>query len=93
MSQLPQKRKRPSKTMLLGMGLDADGHKRITTGDNFMLLGGSEETHGGMVEKAIQINEKLVDKGKKLEDVSADEFAEIAHSVGLRRHRPQKPEE
>ena len=79
--------------MLLGMGLDADGHKRITTGDNFMLLGGSEKTHEGMVEKAIQINEKLADKGKKLENISADEFDEIAYSVGLRRHRPQKPEE
>lgn len=79
--------------MLLGMGLDADGHKRITTGNNFMLLGGSEETHQGMVEKAIQINEKLADKGKKLEEISADEFDEIAHSVGLRRHRPQEPEE
>lgn len=79
--------------MLLGMGLDADGHKRITTGDNFMLLGGSEETHERMVEKAIQINEQLADKGKKLEEVSADEFDEIAHSIGLRRHHPQKPEE
>lgn len=93
MSQLPKKRKRPSKTMLLGMGLDADGHKRITTGDNFMLLGGSEKTHEGMVEKAIQINEKLADKGKELGEISADEFDEIAHSVGLRRHRPRKPEE
>lgn len=93
MSKLPKKRERPSKTVLLGMGLDADGHKRITTGDNFMLLGGSKETHEGMVEKAVKINEKLAGKGKKLEDISADEFDEIAHSVGLRRHRPQKPEE
>ena len=93
MSHLPKKRERPSKTVLLGMGLDADGHKRITTGGNFMLLGGSKETHEGMVEKAVKINEKLAGKGKKLEDISADEFDEIAHSVGLRRHRPQKPEE
>ncbi len=79
--------------MMLGVGLDTDGHKRITSGDNFMLLGGSEETHEEMVEKASKINEKLADKGKKLEEISVDEFAEIAHSVGLRRHRPQKPEE
>lgn len=78
---------------MLGMGLDADGHKRITTGDNFVLLGGNEETHYRVVEKAIQINEKLAHKGKQLEEVSADEFDEIARSVGLRRHRPPKPEE
>ncbi len=78
---------------MLGMGLDADGHKRITTGDNFVLLGGNEETHDRMVEKAIQINEKLAHKGKQLEEVSADEFDEIARSVGLRHHRPPKPEE
>lgn len=77
--------------MLLGMGLDADGHKRITTGDNFVLLGGSEETHKGMVEKSIKINEQLADKGKKLENISADEFDEIAHSVGPRRHCPKNP--
>lgn len=30
---------------MLGIGLDnKDGHKRITKGDNFMLVGGSEET-------------------------------------------------
>ena len=83
MSQLPKKRKQPSKTMLLGMGPDADGHQRITTGGNFMLLGGSEETHEEMVEKTIQIDEKLANKGKKLENISADEFDEIAQSLGL----------
>lgn len=51
--------------MLLGIRLDADGHKRITTGDNFMLLGGSEKNHEEMIEKAIQINEKLTDKERR----------------------------
>lgn len=46
------------------MGLDVDGHHRITTGGNFVLLGGSEETHEEVVEKAIQINEKLAHKRK-----------------------------
>ena len=44
--------------MLLGVGLDSDGHKRITKGDNFAMVGGTEETHDGMVEKAVKINEK-----------------------------------
>lgn len=75
--------------MLLGVGLDSDGHRRITTGPNFALVGGTEETHQAMTEKAIKINEKLARRGKRLEDVTEQEFEEIAHSVGLRRLSPR----
>jgi len=71
--------------MLLGVGLDSDGHKRITTGPNFALIGGSKDTHEEMTEKAVKINEKLSAKGKTLDTVSHQEFDDIAHSVGLRR--------
>ena len=71
--------------MILGVGLDTDGHKRITTGDNFALVGGTSETHEVMTEKVIKINEKLAAKGKALESVSHDEFDDIAQSVGLRK--------
>lgn len=74
---------------MLGIGLDADGHKRLTTGPNFALVGGSEETHELMTEKAIKINEKLTVRGKQLEDVTGQEFDDIAHSVGLQRLRPK----
>jgi hypothetical protein len=74
------------KALLLGVGLDSDGHKRVTTGPNFALLGGSQETHEVMTEKVIKINEKLAAKGKQLENVSREEFDDIADSVGL--HRP-----
>jgi len=56
-----------------------------------MMLGvglDTEETHEVMTEKAIKINEKLSAAGKRLEDVSHEEFDDIAHSVGLRRHEP-----
>ena len=43
---------------MLGVGLDSDGHKRVTTGENFALIGGSGETHEVMTEKVIKINEK-----------------------------------
>ena len=76
------------KAILLGIGLDSDGHKRITTGPNFALMGGTKETHEVMTEKAIKINEKLADKGKRLEEVSAQELDDIAQSVGLHRHDP-----
>ncbi len=85
MAKAPKKRPQPEKTILLGVGLDSDGHKRVTTGPNFALVGGTEETHEVMTEKVIKINEKLTAKGKQLENVSPEEFAEIAQSVGLRR--------
>ena len=66
------------KKMLLGVGLDnQDGHKRITKGDNFCLVGGSEETHEIMTETAVKFNEKLSRKGKTLDDLSRDEFLDM----------------
>ena len=89
MAQVPKKPKKQPKALILGVGLDGDGHKRVTTGDNFVLAGGSKETHEEMTEKAIKINEKLKQKGKQLDEVSHAEFDDIAHEVGLRRHAPQ----
>jgi len=76
------------KAVMLGVGLDSDGHKRVTQGDNFALVGGSADTHERMTETAIKINEKLKSRGKQLEEVSHDEFDDIAHEVGLKRHKP-----
>ena len=75
---------------MLGLGLDSDGHKRITKGDNFTLIGGTQDTHELMTEKAIKINEKLKARGKQLETVSREEFTDIAHEVGLK-PLPPKP--
>jgi len=75
---------RKKKAWLLGLGLDnKDGHTRITTGENFHLVGGSQETHGVMQEKAVKMNEHLKRRGKTLETVSREEFHEIADQVGL----------
>ncbi len=84
MADASQKKKK-RRALMLGVGLDSDGHKRVTTGPNFALVGGSEETHEGMTEKAVKINEKLKAKGKQLEEVSHEEFDDIAHEVGLKR--------
>ncbi len=84
----PTKKSR-AKALMLGVGLDSDGHKRVTTGENFALVGGSKDTHEQMTEKAIKINEKLRERGKQLEEVSRQEFDDIAHEVGLRRHAPE----
>ncbi|MET0262817.1 MAG: hypothetical protein ABW223_07950 [Rariglobus sp.] len=74
-------RKSPAKTSgLLGVGLDnQDGHKRVTKGEKFVLVGGSEETHGRMTETAIKTFEELKRRDKHLETVDSRELAEIVH--------------
>ena len=57
---MPSKSGKPKgKALLLGVGLDSDGHKRVTKGPNFALVGGSETTHEVMVEKAIKVNDEF----------------------------------
>lgn len=68
--------------LMMGIGLDnKDGHKRVTKGDNFYLVGGSEETHERMVETSIKVNEKLAKKGKHLSEVSKEEFTDIVREA------------
>jgi hypothetical protein len=84
-------KKKMPRAVMLGVGLDADGHKRLTTGPNFALVGGSQETHEQMTEKAVKINEKLKARGKQLETVSREEFDDIAQEVGLKKVERKKP--
>jgi hypothetical protein len=66
------------KATLLGLAFDADDdQKRITRGKNFVLAGGSEETHSVMQETAIKLNEQLDRRGKRLEDVSPRELRDL----------------
>jgi len=36
-----------------------------------------------MQEKAVKFNEKLKARGRRLEEVSKEEFRDIAHEIGL----------
>jgi hypothetical protein len=67
---------------LLGLAFDnADGHTRLTRGKNFLLVGGSQETHAVMQETAVKINENLDKRHKRLDDVSVGELRDIVHDV------------
>ena len=89
---MAKKSKSTKKAWVLGLGLDHhDGHTRITSGENFKLIGGSEETHDTMTEKAIKMNEQLKRLGKTLDTISQQEFHEIAHRVGMRLHDKDQP--
>jgi len=84
-------KKKTARALMLGVGLDSDGHKRLTSGPNFALVGGTQETHERMTEQAIKINEKLKARGKQLETVTREEFDDIAQEVGLKKIEPQRP--
>jgi len=65
---------------ILGIGLDnEDGHKRVTTAERFVIVGGSEETHGRMTETLVKTFEEIKHRGKHIEQVGRAELAEIIH--------------
>jgi hypothetical protein len=79
-SDQPAKKVPPRKAGLLGVGLDnTDGHKRVTTGEQFVLVGGSAETHERMAETTIKTFEELKRRDKHLDNVDPRELAEILH--------------
>lgn len=79
MKKTPRRRK-PKSAHLLGVGLDnQDGHKRLTSAEQFTIVGGSEETHTKMTETVIKTFEVLKKRGKDLRGVEPKELAEIIH--------------
>lgn len=78
----PQQPRSQRRAALLGLAFDADdGQKRITRGPNFLLAGGSQETHSVMQETAIKINERLSRDGRQLGDVSIRELRDIVAEI------------
>ncbi len=68
-----------TRTGVLGLGLDAtDGHKRVTQGKDFLLLGGSHETHERMQGMVVRMGERLKRKGKTYAELSTNEFEDLA---------------
>lgn len=81
---MPRKRERNDQQLVgfLGVGLDGkDGQKRITQSEYFVLLGGSEETHGRMQETAIKFSEALDHNGKKLHEATLEEIIALFHEI------------
>jgi len=76
------KRKSPKKTKaevvgFLGVGLDGDGHRRVTEVEHFLLVGGSADTHEQMQETAVRFGELLDKRGKRLQDATPEEAADL----------------
>ena len=60
------------------VGLDnADGEKRLTRSEHFLLVGGSAETHERMQDTAIRFDEALRQRGKTLGETTAEEAIDL----------------
>ncbi len=78
------KKPTPDHAHLLGLGLDnQDGHKRVTSGEQFTLVGGSQETHERMTETVVKTFEDLKHRGKDLREVEPKELGDL-----LRKNTP-----
>jgi hypothetical protein len=78
----PHRTRRQRVGGLFGLGLDGqDGHQRVTKGEDFFLMGGSDETHGRMQELVLRMTERLKHRGKKFADLSRSEFEDLAREV------------
>ena len=81
---------------VIGFGLDGwDDRHRMTTSEQCIMIGGSDETHCDMVETVLRLESELERRGQQLGDVSPDELADIAwridspelHALAVRLHQ------
>ncbi|MCF6158309.1 MAG: hypothetical protein E3K32_07010 [wastewater metagenome] len=69
-------------SIICGLAFDnEDNHKRITTGENFCILGGSEKTHENLVDMVLEFNEAIKKYGKKLDYLSENEYYDIIKEI------------
>ncbi len=67
---------------LLGVGLDGkDGQTRVTKGDEFVLFGGSAETHERMQDLAMHLSERLRKTGKRISDATLSELSRLVREI------------
>ena len=67
---------------LLGVGFDAeDGHTRISHGEKFDVLMGSEESHEYITQLIVKVEEEINRRCMKLEDLTPGELGEIVQAV------------
>lgn len=67
---------------LLGVGFDAeDGHVRITNGEKYDVLLGSDESHEYISALIARIEGELEMRGLKLDELDPQDLGEIVRSL------------
>src|SRR4051794_30408514 len=78
---------------LVGLGFDgSDDPRRIITGEQCLMIGGSAETQAELLETMLRLESELERLGQRLGDVPPAQLAEIAwridspelHEIALR---------
>jgi len=67
---------------LLGVGFDTeDGHVRITKGEKYDVLMGSDESHSYIQQLIHKIENELERNNLSLDDLTPEEFSEFMKTV------------
>jgi hypothetical protein len=67
---------------LLGVGFDAkDEHVRITQGDKFDVIMGSEESHDYIQQLIQRIEKSIEERGLTLDELTPEEFTLLVESL------------
>jgi len=78
----PEAGPRRLRAAIIGFGLDGgDDPQRLSTGDQCLLVGGSEETHAEMLEIMLRLESELERLNQNLAEVTPTELAEIAWRI------------
>jgi hypothetical protein len=67
----------------MGLGLDGDGHARVTRGEDFLLVGGPDDTHRRMQDGVERMQDTLRKMGTTFQQATHDQVAEAAHESGF----------
>ena len=73
--------KRKKIVRLLGVGFDAeDGHVRITQGENYDVLMGSDQSHEYIQQLLQKIEAQLENRGLSLDDLTPEQLGEFVQA-------------
>lgn len=66
----------------IGICIDNDdGHKRLTQAEQFLIIGGSKESHELLTVACLKTFENLKQNGKRLEQIEPDELIAIINKI------------
>ncbi len=67
---------------MIGICIDNDdGHKRVTQVEQFLVVGGSQESHEVLTLACLKVFENFKQTGKRIESIEPDELIEIINKI------------
>ncbi len=67
---------------LLGVGFDSeDGHIRVTQGENYDVLMGSDQSHEYIQQLLQKIEAQLENRGLSLDDLTPEQLGEFIQAI------------